>query len=91
MRLFILKTAIITLATYILFQFTIGHKIEALSKKVKSLSSQHERIEIKQKILNEMKKGLKKENIFSDDERIILSDFLNKILLELKINPNKNN
>jgi len=89
MRLFILKTAIITVAAYALFQFTIGHKIDSLSKKVKSLSSQHQRIEIKQKILSEMKKGSEKENIFSEDERIILSNFLNKILLELKINPNK--
>ena len=40
------------------------------------------------KILNEMEKGSKKENYFSEKERIIISNFLNKILGELKIKSN---
>ena len=41
-------------------------------------------LEIKEKILKEMKKGTEKENFFSDEERVILSRFINKILKELK-------
>ena len=36
-----------------------------------------------------MKKGTEKENIFSDEERVILSNFINKILNEIKTPPTK--
>ena len=84
MRQFILKTAIIFVAVYILFQITLGYRINELSSKIKSMANQQQRIEIKEKILKEMKKGTEKENFFSDEERVILSRFINKILKELK-------
>ena len=89
MRTFILKTIIITLAVYILFQFTIGQVINDISSKFKLVSNHHKRIEIKTKILEEMKKGTEKESLFSDEERIILSNFIYKIINELKIVPPK--
>ena len=49
MRSFILKTSIITIAAFILYKITIGHAIESFSTKVKSLTNQHSRIELKQK------------------------------------------
>ena len=85
MRTFILKTFIITFAVFILYKLTIGREIETFSKKVKSLTNQHSRIEIKQKILSEMKKGSEKERIFSDEERDTLSKFLKKIITELDL------
>ena len=88
MRTFILKTIVITLAIYILFQFTLGQVINNISSKFK-LVSNHQRIEIKTKIFEEMKKGTEKENLFSDEERVILSNFINKILNELKEAPPK--
>ena len=84
MRQFILKTAIIFVAVYILFQITLGYRINEFSSKIKSIANQQQRIEIKEKILKEMKKGTEKENFFSDEERVILSRFINKILKELK-------
>ena len=36
-----------------------------------------------------MKKGSEKENLFSEEERVILSNFINKILNELKTAPLK--
>ena len=89
MRTFILKTIVITLAIYILFQFTLGQVINDISSKFKLVSNHHQRIEIKSKILEEMKKGAEKENLFSNEERVILSNFINKILNELKIAPSK--
>ena len=89
MRQFILKTFIIFVAVYILFQITLGFRINEFSSKIKSITSQQQRIEIKKKILNEMKKGTEKENFFSDEERVILSKFINKILNELKTAPPK--
>ena len=89
MRIFILKTIVITLAIYILFQFTLGKVINDISSKFNLVSNHHQRIEIKSKILEEMKKGAEKENLFSNEERVILSNFINKILNELKIAPPK--
>ncbi len=89
MRQFILKTFIIFVAIYILFQITLGYRINEVSSKIKSITNQQQRIEIKEKILNEMKKGTEKENFFSDEERVILSNFINKILNELKAVPPK--
>ena len=60
-----------------------------ISSKIKSMANQQQRIEIKEKILKEMKKGTEKENFFSDEERVILSRFINKILKELKTEPPK--
>ncbi len=88
MRQFILKTGVIVLAMYILFQLTLGYRIDAITSKIKLISSQQQRIEIKEKILNEMKKGIEKDNIFSDQERLVLSNFIKKILLELQLNIN---
>ena len=61
MRTFILKTIIITIAVYILFQFTLGQVINDISSKFKLVSNHHQRIEIKgrkKKIFFLMKKGL---------------------------------
>ena len=85
MRPFILKTFIITFAVFVLYKITIGREIETFSTNVKSLTNQHSRIEIKQKILSEIKKGTEKEKIFTDEERDILSKFLKKVISELDL------
>lgn len=85
MRTFILKTIIITLVIYILFQLTFGRIISNISTEIKAFSNHHKRIEIKQKILSEMKKATDKKNFFSNEEKKILSNFINKIINELKI------
>ena len=85
MRLFILKTFIVTFAFYLLFQFTVGYRIDNVYEKFKSISNQHERDIIKQKILNEIKEGNKKDYIFSSEDRIIISTFIKKIFSELNL------
>jgi len=88
MREYILKVSIAVIAIYILFQITIGYRVDFYSSKIQSLTNQSNRIEMKEKILNEMEKGVKKENFFSVEERIIISKFINKIIKELSINAN---
>ena len=36
-----------------------------------------------------MRKGIEKENYFTEDERILISDFINKINKELSLENNK--
>ena len=88
MRQFILKTSIVIFAIFILFQFTIGYRIDRISKNLNIFSNQHERIKIKEKILVEMKKGSEKENLLNEEERLIISNFLRKLLIELNLNLN---
>ncbi len=88
MKLFIYKSLIIIFFLYILFELTIGSRLDQLKDQITFINDQKKRIEIKEKILDEMEKGTEKENYFNDKEREIISNFINKILKELKINSN---
>ena len=61
MKLFIYKLSIATLFLYILLEFTLGSRIDFYTEKLKSLNNQQTRLEIKDKMLIEMKKGSEKE------------------------------
>ena len=74
MRQFILKTSIVIFAIFILFQFTIGYRIDKISKNLNIFSNQHERIKIKEKILVEMKKGSEKAAIKSEENLKIIRE-----------------
>jgi hypothetical protein len=89
MKLYIYKVIILTIFLYILFLLTLGPKIDFFSAKVKNIADQQKRVEFKEKVLLEMKKGTEKENYFNSDEREIISNFLKKILIELDITTTK--
>ena len=89
MREYTIKIIIALVAAYILFKITIGSVINTYVTKIKSLKDYSQRTEIKEKILTEMKKGTEKEYFFNENERIIISNFLNKIINELDLKINK--
>ncbi len=89
MKLFIYKTIIAVFFLYILFEFTLGIRIDQLKDDLMVLENQQKREEVKNKILGEMEKGYKKDNFFSEEERVIISNFLNKIINELELKINK--
>ena len=89
MREYTIKIIIALVAAYILFKITIGSIINTYVTKIKSLKDYSQRTEIKEKILTEMKKGTEKEYFFNENERIIISNFLNKIINELDLKINK--
>ena len=89
MREYTIKIIIALVAAYILFKITIGSIINTYVTKIKSLKNYSQRTEIKEKILTEMKKGTEKEYFFNENERIIISNFLNKIINELDLKVNK--
>ena len=89
MREYTIKIIIALVASYILFKITIGSVINTYVTKIKSLKNYSQRTEIKEKILTEMKKGTEKEYFFNENERIIISNFLNKIINELDLKVNK--
>lgn len=85
MREYTIKIIIALIALYVLFKITIGALVDNYISKVRSFTDHSQRIEVKEKILEEMKKGVEKPNFFSDEERIIISNFLNKIINELNL------
>ena len=89
MRLFIYKLLIALVLFYIFFELTIGAKISKIENAVYQLKDSRARDEVKDKILSEMKKANEKDKILKEDEKIIISNFINKIMSELELNSKK--
>ena len=83
MKIFILKLVLIIFFIYILFEFTIGKRVDKALNNFNLLGDHHSRIELKNKILDEMNDANKKDKIFNNKEKIIISTFLEKIRKEL--------
>ena len=90
MKIFLVKTIIVFFVTFFLFQVTIGSQIESFRDSLNTFSSKEKRDVLKEKIKDEMKKGIEKENYFKEDERVLISRFLKKIFKELKLMENNN-
>ena len=86
MKAFIPKLVISLLALYILFELTIGSRIDYF---MKIFSDSQTRLEVKEKIKSEIKKGLEKENYFTEEERVLFINFIKKIRKELDLDVNK--
>ena len=86
MKAFIPKLVISLLALYILFELTIGSRIDYFTK---IFNDSQTRLEVKEKIKSEIKKGLEKENYFTEEERVLFTNFIKKIRKELDLDVNK--
>jgi hypothetical protein len=85
MRTYIIKVIIAFVATYALFEISIAPRIDFYSSKINYMNDHQKRIELKEKILLEIEKGTKKDNYLDADERLIISNFIKKIIKELDI------
>ncbi len=83
MKIFIYKLLISLVAIFILFQLTIGALIKEAKKNIQELSSKETAILFKEKIREEIKNGLSKENILSKEDAELLKQFYEKIKREL--------
>ena len=88
MKKFLIRTTIIITAVFFLYQFTIGSEISSLKNTLISFSNKGKREMIKEKLKDEMRKGIKKEKYFDEEERVLISQFLKKILKELDLTNN---
>ncbi len=92
MKIFVYKVVFLMFSLFLLFNFTIGYQVRKIEDKILNISSKNKIEEFKVKLKKEIKSGLEKENIFKEDEKKLVRDFLQKIILELeleKINTNK--
>ena len=85
MKKFLIRTIIVIVAVFFLYQFTIGSEISNLKSTLASFSDKGKREMFKEKLKDEMRKGIQKEEYFDEEERVLISQFLKKILKELNL------
>ena len=83
MRGFIYKAIIITFIFIIAFEFTIGKRIDPIVENINKFTNEQGRKELVNKLRKEMRKGLEKECILREDDRILVYNFFNKLMSEI--------
>ena len=85
MKIFVYKVIFTMICLFFLFNFTIGYQIRKIENNIENISSKEQITNIKGKIREELKNGLKKERILNDEDRVLISNFLKKIINELEL------
>tara|TARA_B100001540_G_scaffold22117_1_gene18193 strand:- start:1104 stop:1370 length:267 start_codon:yes stop_codon:yes gene_type:complete len=88
MKSFIYKTIVIVIAIVIIFEFTVGSKINEISSKFNYFSTKEGRKEGVVKIREEIKKAIKKDRYLSKEDALLLNQFINKIRTEISESKN---
>ena len=83
MRQFIYKTIIVIIALVIAFEFTIGKTINKFNQKAEMVFSKEGRKGMVVTVKKEMQKAIDKENYLTEEERLLINNFINKIKNEL--------
>ena len=83
MRSFIYKSLIVTFIFIIAFEFTIGKRLDPIVQNINKFSNEQGRKELINKLRKEMRKGLNKEYILKEDDRILINRFINKLSNEI--------
>ena len=86
MKIFVYKVVFIMIALFFLFNFTVGYQIRKVEDKIINVSSAEQINNIKAKIRKEMNSAIKKDKIFTEDDKLLINNFINKIILELELN-----
>ena len=89
MKIYIYKLLLGLFLFYIFFELTIGIRIDNISKKIDIFTDEQKRFEIKEKIKSEMRKGIEKDNYFTEEERDLISRFIKKIKKKLDLASNQ--
>ena len=83
MRGFIYKAVIIAFIFIIGFEFTIGKRIDPIVENLNRITDEHGRKELINKLRKEMNKGLEKEFMLEEDDRVLIYNFFNKLMSEI--------
>ena len=83
MRKFLYKTIIVIIALVIAFEFTIGKTINKFNQKAEMVFSKEGRKGMVVTVKKEMQKAIDKENYLTEEERLLINNFINKIKNEL--------
>ena len=83
MKTFVYKTLFIFVCIFLLFQFTIGVKLKQLNNELTKFKSKKNIEIIKDKIRDELKNAISKENYLTPDDAKLINEFINKLKKEL--------
>ena len=83
MKIFIYKTIFVLIGVYILYQFTIGTKISSYEQNLKNFTNDQGREQIRNKVREELKKAISKDQILKAEDKKLLKEFITKIQNEL--------
>ena len=83
MKTFVYKTLFIFVCIFLLFQLTIGIKLKQLNKELTELKSKENIEIIKNKLRDELRNAISKENYLSPDDAKLINEFINKLKKEL--------
>ena len=83
MKIFVYKTLFIFVCIFILFQLTIGVKLKQLNNELAKLKSKQNIEIIKDKLRDELRNAISKENYLSPDDAKLVNEFINKLKKEL--------
>jgi len=83
MREFIYKLIIIAVIFMIAFEFTIGKRIDPIVENLNRITDEQGRKELINKLRKEMKKGVDKEYMLKEEDRVLIYNFFNKLMKEI--------
>ncbi len=83
MKTFVYKTLLIFVCLFVFFQLTIGAKIRQFNSELENFKSKKNIENIKNKVRNELKSAIKKEEYLSPEDAKLINDFINKLKKEL--------
>ena len=83
MRIFFYKFIITIVGLFILYQLTIGYTIKKIQQKFYSINVKEQSEFIKDKLREEIKNTLKKDEILTKEDVILIKKFYLKILSEI--------
>ena len=83
MKLFVYKTLFVMVCVYLLYQFTFGLKISHYEKILNNLNNDQGRELVRDKIRNEIRKAIEKDQILKIEDKELLKKFIFKIQNEL--------
>ena len=85
MRDYIYKIIIFVISIIIIFEFTLGRHLNNFNQQIETFTSKEGRKEIVESLKKEIKKANEKENYLSEEERVLIRNFIKKIQKELEI------
>ena len=86
MKIFVYKTLFIFLCVFLLFQLTFGIKIKQLNDELEKFKSQKNIENMKNKLRDELRNAISKENYLNPEDAKLINDFVNKLKKELSNN-----
>jgi len=84
MKIFVYKTLFVFVCIFLLFQLTIGAKIKQANNELNKLKSKENIEKIKDKLRDELKNAISKENYLAPEDAELINKFINKLKSELE-------